>query len=239
MATAGSNGCIDCAAGQYQDSAAQASCIACASEQYSEHGQSQCVSACPAGRYAAVLGDACAELRCLGNQGHWCDGDPADSPAGPYCAARTETHVVSCCSDTEIAGWQAPAHSCTVWSAGDANGPTAPHECPDDLNHADAIAHCIALGGRLCSAAEVEDGCTVNDCGNSGANDRLVWTSSGQACQGCPAGTYRGDAGGAQEADASPASPASTRPAARFRPSATRLWLLRVALTARRAGMSM
>ena len=81
-----------------------------------------------------------------------------------------ELHEVGCCADTEISGF-IQRDGCDVWGArapGDA-------ECQHGLNYDDAAAFCAGVGGRLCTAAELEADCTR---GTGCAHDMdLQWSS--------------------------------------------------------------
>jgi hypothetical protein len=120
------------------------------------------------------LGSVCHHIACgLGSYG--CSSEP------PRCAVHSEEHEVSCCSDAKPAGsgWVEPNAVC----------PTGifvlrrPDGDNDNCNHAAtydaAVAWCADNGGRLCTEAELNAGCTRGiGCGHDAD---LMWTSSGGA----------------------------------------------------------
>ena len=88
----------------------------------------------------------CNALRC---------GSPGGCSETEYCADLTEKHEVGCCADSEVDNF-AQVSGCSVWSARDPGD----SECQHGLNFNDAQTFCESVGGRLCTAAELDAGCT-------------------------------------------------------------------------------
>ena len=64
---------------------------------------------------------------------------------------------VRCCSSVNLSpGWPSRRPGCSVWGASNAGWP-----CAYDKTFAEAEAICQAAGARLCTAAELLDGCTA------------------------------------------------------------------------------
>merc|ERR1712048_513433 len=64
-------------------------------------------------------------------------------------------HEVRCCSDTYIEGWKQKG-SCDVW----ANSNLRETNCSSEMTFDEARYMCSIEGGRLCTKAELENGCT-------------------------------------------------------------------------------
>ena len=80
-----------------------------------------------------------------------------------------EPHKVRCCSDVKLsASWGSRRDGCSVW--GESN---AGWKCAPDKTFAEAEAICQAAGARLCTVAELEDGCTAGT--GCGFDAHLVW----------------------------------------------------------------
>ena len=64
---------------------------------------------------------------------------------------------VRCCTDVKLSpAWSSPRSGCSVWGASNAGWP-----CAREKTFAEAEAICQAAGARLCTAAELADGCTA------------------------------------------------------------------------------
>ena len=64
---------------------------------------------------------------------------------------------VRCCSDVKLSpAWGSLKSGCSLWGASNAGWP-----CTRDKTFAEAEAICQAAGARLCTAAELADGCTA------------------------------------------------------------------------------
>ena len=73
-----------------------------------------------------------------------------------YRAPHTRPQV-RCCADVQLSpAWGAPRPGCSVWGESDAGWP-----CTRDKTFAEAEAICRSVGARLCTAAELVDGCTA------------------------------------------------------------------------------
>jgi len=94
----------------------------------------------------------------------------------PRFAPPTSIAGVTCCSDTEIAGFVAPNASsnprCPVWSERDA---AALGGCLTQGNWSRADAFCRNGGARLCTPQELILGCGVGT--GCQHNDRMIWSS--------------------------------------------------------------
>ena len=66
------------------------------------------------------------------------------------------------------ASWGSPKSGCSVWGASEAGW-----QCAFDKTFAEAEAICQAAGARLCTAAELVDGCTSGS--GCGFDSQLVW----------------------------------------------------------------
>ena len=112
----------------------------------------------------------------------------------PACGASPqETHEVGCCSDTMIPSWRAPTGSCQVYGGRVAQGAdNQGSTCEHDLDFAAAGAYCATIGGRLCTASELEANCTLST--GCGHDHDLLWsstpTSIGQAANPATYGAY-------------------------------------------------
>eukprot|EP00568_Trieres_chinensis_P006613 CAMPEP_0183292170 /NCGR_PEP_ID=MMETSP0160_2-20130417/1326_1 /TAXON_ID=2839 ORGANISM="Odontella Sinensis, Strain Grunow 1884" /NCGR_SAMPLE_ID=MMETSP0160_2 /ASSEMBLY_ACC=CAM_ASM_000250 /LENGTH=1110 /DNA_ID=CAMNT_0025453089 /DNA_START=101 /DNA_END=3433 /DNA_ORIENTATION=+ len=97
-----------------------------------------------------------------------CGSPTGDCQGEVATAAPSETHEVRCCSDTEKTGW-IKKDSCDVW--GESDLPT----CVDDANYAEAVQICADNDARLCTVAELLEGCTK---GSGCMHDHdLIWSS--------------------------------------------------------------
>ena len=109
---------------------------------------------------------ACQQLRCAaaGN----CPGE------AQYCASHHEAHEVGCCADSPVDGFQQlnPDTCSDVWGERDA----ADLSCQDALNYPDAVAFCVSMGGRLCTADELERNCNAGT--GCDFNNNLIWSST-------------------------------------------------------------
>eukprot|EP00037_Helgoeca_nana_P030120 m.368738 g.368738 ORF g.368738 m.368738 type:complete len:1171 (-) comp28116_c0_seq8:190-3702(-) len=110
---------------------------------------------------------------CPGVRIQWGRGGPAGPIGGdsPRFAALTESHAVTCCSDTMITGFRAPINDCPVFAVRDGGGVTC-------LQGTFAAARnlCLSAGARLCTAAELVVGCgTQTGCGH---DTSMIWSSS-------------------------------------------------------------
>ena len=76
---------------------------------------------------------------------------------------------VRCCSDVEPSpAWQSKRPGCSVWGESDAGWP-----CTRDKTFAEAEAICQSVGARLCTAAELVDGCTAGT--GCQFDSELIW----------------------------------------------------------------
>ena len=85
------------------------------------------------------------------------------------CASLPAASQVRCCSDTQLsdAGWVKHAN-CSVWG-----GSNEGFDCEYKQNFTQAEDFCDGVGAKLCTVAELEDGCAAG----TGCNHdyRLVW----------------------------------------------------------------
>lgn len=110
-----------------------------------------------------ALEDRCHVTRC---------GMPGQCAEPTTCDGDAGQHEVRCCSDTAVAGWTHRGGNCTVW-AGSRVSPS--NGCVSSASFGDAAAACESAGGRLCTAAEAEQGCLQQtECGH---DTDLLWTS--------------------------------------------------------------
>ena len=91
-----------------------------------------------------------------------------------YCADSAEEHEVGCCADTEVENF-VQVSGCSVWSERDF-GNSDSDDCQHALNFDAATEFCEAHGGRLCTADELESGCTRGT-GCSHDSD-MLWSST-------------------------------------------------------------
>jgi hypothetical protein len=115
----------------------------------------------------SMLISDCYELRC----GSSVVGACTESA---YCALLNESHEVSCCADSAVVGFaqKYPTTCSDVWGERDANGA----ECQHELDYVGAVNFCTSIGGRMCTANEIQRDCTK---GTGCAHDfDLVWTST-------------------------------------------------------------
>ena len=76
---------------------------------------------------------------------------------------------VRCCSDTGLSSWPMNRRpGCSVWGESDAGWP-----CAWNKTFSEAEAICQAAGARLCTVAELADGCAVGT--GCGFDSELVW----------------------------------------------------------------
>jgi uncharacterized protein (DUF1800 family)/uncharacterized protein (DUF1501 family) len=104
------------------------------------------------------------------------------------CGLDSQSRAVSCCSDNSSAsGFAAPTHSsCISWMSTNGLPPLYVRSGSSCFrgNYAQGVAHCAQLGGRLCSAAELNAHCTYAlGCGFSWQHQ---WSSTP-----CPDNTQR------------------------------------------------
>eukprot|EP01052_Picozoa_sp_SAG31_P002559 SAG31_NODE_91_length_26366_cov_6.792211_7_plen_192_part_00 len=120
---------------------------------------------------AVLEARSCRELRC----GHGAVGVVDDRllcEERPRCAELSEQHEVGCCADSEVEGYAHPCADRPVWGERDAHGMA----CNNGATYAEAVEFCRAMGGRLCTAEEMEAGCTA---GTGCEHDwDLLWTST-------------------------------------------------------------
>jgi hypothetical protein len=103
------------------------------------------------------------ELRC---------GRAGRCAEAPRSALNGELHEVGCCADTDLGSPWTKQPGCSVWGERDPGG----SECQDGLNYDDAVAFCAGIGGRLCTAAELEADCNR---GTGCQHDtELLWSST-------------------------------------------------------------
>jgi len=77
-------------------------------------------------------------------------------------------HNVRCCSDSNLENWTQHA-GCDIWTETDIDGCQS---LPFDL----ALAHCVKLGGRLCTVSELESNCAYGT--GCGYDATMVWSIS-------------------------------------------------------------
>ena len=133
-------------------------------------GRANCAD-CDCGSDCTRPEPTCRELRC--GKGTAREAVEATCTEAPRCAHPDELNEVSCCADTAVAGFVlSPYGPTTIWGERDPNG----SECQHGLNYHDAEAFCTGAGGRLCTAAELEAGCTSG----SGCqfDNELNWSST-------------------------------------------------------------
>lgn len=111
-----------------------------------------------------TVGASCYEVRC-GRGNNACDEQPR-------CSHPLEENEVSCCADSDIDGFRHVCRDRQVWGERDTHG----MECNHHASYSEAAEFCRAMGGRLCTADEIEAGCTQGT-GCSHDSD-LVWTST-------------------------------------------------------------
>eukprot|EP01048_Picozoa_sp_COSAG05_P005508 COSAG05_NODE_328_length_11337_cov_252.011805_10_plen_105_part_00 len=82
-----------------------------------------------------------------------------------------------CCSDVELPGY-VQNDGCTTWGESNLASVSENNGCVDDATFEQAHSLCAGDGARLCSAAELMDGCTAGT--GCGHDADLIWTSSGR-----------------------------------------------------------
>jgi hypothetical protein len=102
-------------------------------------------------------------------------GNNEKSCGSSYNSLDNSLHEMRCCADEEPTqpGWL-KRDGCTVWAASSvaAEG----FDCQHSLNYWDAEAMCKQVGGRLCSAGELEADCTKGSgCGHDSDH---VWSTT-------------------------------------------------------------
>jgi hypothetical protein len=92
---------------------------------------------------------------------------------------------VRCCSDILLPGWVPRRTASGALCKGDVNcgirtdcsawgeSSVGSWQCSRDKTFAEAKAICQAAGARLCTVAELEDGCTVGT--GCGYDQQLIW----------------------------------------------------------------
>eukprot|EP01052_Picozoa_sp_SAG31_P004427 SAG31_NODE_183_length_20987_cov_8.711078_11_plen_343_part_00 len=117
-----------------------------------------------------LLEGNCNELRC---------GRADSCSEQRWCATHDELHEVRCCADSAASGFHqySPSSCPNVWADSDTGS-----NCQHGLTLAEAAEFCEGLGGRLCTAAEVEADCTAGT--GCGHDSDLIWTST--PYQGAP-----------------------------------------------------
>jgi len=106
-------------------------------------------------------------------------GGTGNSSAGetPRYAGLAELHETTCCSDQPISGFQPPSDNCTVYSERDAGNNGANNLiCHPSANWTSAWAMCNSIGARLCTAAELINGCGAGLGCNF--NQHMIWSST-------------------------------------------------------------
>ena len=77
------------------------------------------------------------------------------------CVAASESHELRCCSDVELTGYQ-QKNDCSVWAESQlASVGDGTDGCVTAATYEEALSLCNGDGGRLCSVAELESGCTA------------------------------------------------------------------------------
>ena len=111
----------------------------------------------------AGSGIACYERRC--------GGSSSQCSETPDCAVPGQLNEVGCCADTAVAGFTQQS-GCSVWGERDPGD----SDCQHGLNFHDAEAFCASVGGRLCTADELDADCTQ---GTGCQHDfDLLWSST-------------------------------------------------------------
>jgi hypothetical protein len=117
--------------------------------------------------------NVCNEVRC----------GSSDCNEDSYCAPRDELHEVACCSDVNLEGWRScSVGGATVYGERDAGSLS----CTSSATLVEALDTCEGVGARLCTAAELEAGCTIGTGCSFDAD--LLWSSTSEA-SGAPEGT--------------------------------------------------
>eukprot|EP01052_Picozoa_sp_SAG31_P026691 SAG31_NODE_2438_length_5695_cov_2.851501_2_plen_1345_part_00 len=111
-----------------------------------------------------IGGAACYEIRC-GRGENECNEQPR-------CAEPLEENEVACCADSGVAGFRHVCDEYPVWGERDTHGMACNHAA----DYAEAREYCRAMGGRLCTADEIDAGCTQGT--GCGHDADLVWTST-------------------------------------------------------------
>eukprot|EP01046_Picozoa_sp_COSAG06_P010125 COSAG06_NODE_547_length_14431_cov_5.614746_2_plen_643_part_00 len=107
--------------------------------------------------------NVCNEVRC----------GSSDCNEDSYCAPRDELHEVACCSDVNLGGWR----SCSVGGApvyGERDAGSL--SCTSSATLVEALDTCAGVGARLCTAAELEAGCTSST--GCSFDFQLLWSST-------------------------------------------------------------
>jgi len=112
---------------------------------------------------------------------HWIYKGSGENSGDATCVPDTERHHASCCSSSPIAGFRNGTAACIgtaasrdSWDTSDFSG------CQPALTYAENMDLCWSIGARLCTEAEMQDGCTVGT--GCGYDENLLWTDrSGEA----------------------------------------------------------
>ena len=87
------------------------------------------------------------------------------------CELDSTPHELSCCADTQEAGF---GNKCSSWTTANNVAPVygisnlPGYGCVHDSTHDEAVELCAAIGGRLCTEAEILGGCVyATGCGHS------------------------------------------------------------------------
>jgi len=79
---------------------------------------------------------------------------------------------VRCCSDIKLPSWISRRPGCSAW----AESAAGLWKCSRDKTFAEAEAICQTVGARLCTVAEIGDGCTAGT--GCSFDYQLVWAST-------------------------------------------------------------
>ena len=124
---------------------------------------------CGCGGLGAATQSSCHEISCGRGAASGCGA------AVPTCADNDDTTEVRCCADSDLGSLWRMKGNCSTAGVYGYSG--TGEGCSGALTYSAAVAHCGAAGGRLCTAAELESGCTTSTGCSYDAN--LVWSSTG------------------------------------------------------------
>lgn len=116
-------------------------------------------------------------------QGRATDHNKYISSMPPYCGDHsTETAAVRCCSDSASnpfpsGNWYSfNCNGASMWAASEKFAANANVGCQRDKTYQEAYGLCTSFpGGRLCTLAELESGCTTSGCN---LNKEYIWSST-------------------------------------------------------------
>ena len=134
---------------------------------------------------ARRVSDAC----CIPHEAAIATSSDTTIPGTGICERRDALHAVRCCSESELPLYE-QVGGCGVYARSQFDAETGDTVCMQSSDLHEARDICFREGARLCSVAEVEQGCTeVGDCALPPTG--LVWTDepcTGQAGTACTHG---------------------------------------------------